>query len=77
MLKYIKMIFFMFLKIIFKIAHQNNSKHTKKLIFNKKKLIFLKTRVQPRFQTLTLCYMIMLFLHEWNPNTTTLFNINI
>jgi hypothetical protein len=74
----------MFLKIIFKIAHQNNSKHTKKLIFNKKKLIFnkkklnfLKTRVQPRFQTLTLCYMIMLFLHEWNPNTTTLFNINI
>jgi len=38
--------FFYFLKIILRSAHQNDPKHTKKLFF-------LKTRVQPRFQTLS------------------------
>jgi hypothetical protein len=46
MLKYIKIIFFIF-KFFFKSVHQN----IKKLIF-KKKLNFLKTRIQPRFQLL-------------------------
>jgi len=29
-------IFFIFKKLFLKLTHQNNSKHTKKLIFNKK-----------------------------------------
>jgi membrane-associated HD superfamily phosphohydrolase len=46
-------IFIYFLKIIFKISTSKQSKTYKKLIFNKKKLNFLKTRVIPRFQTLS------------------------
>jgi hypothetical protein len=38
-------IFFIFKKLSFRSAHQNNPKHIKKLIFNKKKLNFLKTPV--------------------------------
>jgi hypothetical protein len=45
------MIFFIFKKLFLKLAHQNDTKHIKKKI-NKKNLIFLETRVQPRFQTL-------------------------
>jgi len=36
-LKCIKIIFFIFKKLFLRSAHQNNLKHTKKLIFNKKK----------------------------------------
>jgi len=38
MFEYIKIIFFIFfLKLFLKLAHQNDLKHIKKLIFNKKK----------------------------------------
>jgi len=47
------MIFFYFLKIIFGITTSKRSKTHKKINFLKKKLNFLETRVQPRFQTLT------------------------
>ena len=43
MLKCIKIIFFLFFKKLFlKSAYQNNPKHTKKIIFNKKNWFFLK-----------------------------------
>jgi hypothetical protein len=44
-------IFFYFFKIIFKISALKRFKTLKKLIFSKKKLIFLEIRVGPRFQT--------------------------
>jgi len=41
MLKYIKMIFFLFLKKLFlKVAHQNDPKHIKKINFYKIKYFF-------------------------------------
>jgi hypothetical protein len=39
-------IFLFFKKLFLRSAHQNDRKHIKKLIFNKKKLIFLKNTVQ-------------------------------
>jgi hypothetical protein len=47
------MIFLFFLKLFLRSAYQNNPKHTKKLIFNKKKLNFLEMRIGPRFQMQT------------------------
>jgi hypothetical protein len=44
----IKIIYFLFFKKLFlKLTHQNDPKHIKKLIFNKK---ILKTQVKPHFQ---------------------------
>jgi hypothetical protein len=46
-------VFFIFLKLFLRPTYQNNSKHKKKLIFNKNKiLIFLKIRIVYRFQNL-------------------------
>jgi len=50
MLKCIKIKFFYFLKIIFEMSIL---KRFKKINFYKKKLIFLKTRIDPRFQMQT------------------------
>jgi hypothetical protein len=36
------MIFFIFLKLFLRSAHQNDPKHIKKLIFNKKKIKFFE-----------------------------------
>ena len=47
------MIFFK--KIIFEINTSKRSKNIKKLIFNKKKLIFLKIQLNPYFQTTPKC----------------------
>ena len=43
--------FFYFLKIIFNISTSKWSKNIKNINFKQKKLIFLKTRIGPRFQT--------------------------
>jgi hypothetical protein len=46
-------IFFIFLKLFLRSAHQNNTKYTKKIIFNKKNnLNFYRIRFAPRFQTI-------------------------
>jgi hypothetical protein len=46
-------IFFIFKKLVLRSMHQNDPKHKKILIFNRKNnLNFLKTRIDPRFQTL-------------------------
>jgi len=50
MLKYIKIIYFL-KKLFLRSAHQNDSKHIKILIFNKK-INFLKIQLSPRFQIL-------------------------
>jgi hypothetical protein len=47
-----KDIFFIFLKLFFRSAHQNYPKYIKILIFNKTKIEFFKNVVGPRFQTL-------------------------
>ena len=46
-------IFFIFLKLFLRSAHQNNPKYTKKIIFNKKNnLNFYRIKFAPRFQTI-------------------------
>ena len=52
-LKCVKIIFFYFLKLFLRSAHQNDRKHTKKINFKQKNLTFLKIQVDPRFQTLS------------------------
>jgi hypothetical protein len=46
-------VFFYFKKISLEIGTSKQSENIKKLIFSKTKMIFLETRVEPRFQTLT------------------------
>jgi len=60
-------IFFIFLKLFFRLTHQNNLKYKKKINTKNKILNFLKTQVNPRFQMLSapfVCWKVVFFFEK-------------